>query len=221
VLTDDEQRVEAFLEKPKREDAPPDPRINAGAYVLERNVLDLIPAGQSSSFEHDVFPVLVGDGIYGFDADGYWLDLGTPERYREATRDLLENNLRSYLSEDLSAEGRSISTTADVGECEVEQNVALDHGCVVGAGAKIGRHSVLGRDVVVGAGASVLGSVLMHGVQIGEDARIDGAILGPEVSVGAEATIESDVVIGAGARIAPGANVASGSRIEAAEQVAA
>ena len=221
VLTDDEQRVEAFLEKPKREDAPPDPRINAGAYVLEHDVLDLIPPGQNTSFENDVFPKLVGNGIYGFDADGYWLDLGTPERYREATRDLLENNLQSYLSEDLASHGRSVSESVEVSGCEVEQNVALDHGCLVGAGATIGRHSVLGRDVVIGAGAKVLGSVLMNGVQVGEDASIDDAILGPDVSVGAEAIVERDVVIGAGARIAPGARVASGSRIDAAEQVAA
>lgn len=221
VLTDEQQRVEAFLEKPKREDAPADPRINAGAYVLEHDVLEMIPPGENRSFENDVFPHMVGNGIYGFDADGYWLDLGTPERYREATRDLLENNLRSYLSDDLQGSGRSISDSAEVAECEVEKNVALDHGCVVGAGVTIGRHSVLGRDVVVAAGARILGSVLMNGVQIGEDAEVNEAILGPDVAVGAEAVIEPDVVIGAGARIAPGARVPGGSRIDAAEQVTA
>ena len=64
--------------------------INAGAYVLERSVLDLIPAGRKVSIETEVFPRLVGDGLHGIRLDGYWVDIGTPERYLQASWDILE-----------------------------------------------------------------------------------------------------------------------------------
>ena len=76
----------------------PTNRINAGAYVIERDVVETsIPAGRAVSFEREVFPALVGDGLYGFDADGYWIDIGTPERYLEATWDLLAGRVASTL----------------------------------------------------------------------------------------------------------------------------
>ena len=92
VLRDSGDRVTDFIEKPKR--APPGGAfVNAGAYVLEHNVLDLMPAGVPVSFEREVFPALIGDGLHGFPAKGYWLDIGTPERYLEATRYLLDRSL--------------------------------------------------------------------------------------------------------------------------------
>ncbi|MDQ4129429.1 MAG: nucleotidyltransferase family protein, partial [Actinomycetota bacterium] len=88
VPTDADGRVEAFIEKPQ---GPlPTHRINAGAYVIEREVVESrIAPGRAVSFEREVFPRLVGKGLYGFAADGYWLDIGTRERYLQATYDLL------------------------------------------------------------------------------------------------------------------------------------
>src|SRR4029077_4739088 len=85
-----------------REKSPgpaPTNRINAGAYVLEHSVVDLIPAGRAVSFEGEVFPRMVGNGLYGWAADGYWIDIGTPERYLEATWDLLAGRVESTLPE--------------------------------------------------------------------------------------------------------------------------
>ena len=88
VPTDDDGAVLEFIEK--GDDEPPTNRINAGAYVIERDLVETsIPAGRPVSFEREVFPALVGHGLYGFDAAGYWIDIGTPERYLEATWDLL------------------------------------------------------------------------------------------------------------------------------------
>src|SRR4051794_30701968 len=87
VPTARDNSVQAFLEK----SAGPAPtnRINAGAYVLDRGVVDLIAGGRAVSIEREVFPQLVGRGLYGYMADAYWIDVGTPERYRAATVDLL------------------------------------------------------------------------------------------------------------------------------------
>src|SRR3954451_7966081 len=88
VPTNEDGSVIEFREK--QPGPAPTNRINAGAYVLEREVVERIPAGRSVSFEKEVFPSLVEDGLlYGFHQDGYWIDIGTPERYLESTYDLL------------------------------------------------------------------------------------------------------------------------------------
>lgn len=221
VLTDDERRVLEFREKPAPEDVPPNPRINAGAYVLERDVMDLIEPGKAVSFEREVFPKLIGDGIYAYDADGYWLDLGTPERYVEATRDLLDNKVSSWLSDSLSAEGRSVALTASTELGIIREPVAIDERVTVEAGATVGAYSVVGPDVKIAANAAIAGSVLMRGCEVGEGADVAQALIGPNVTIGAGARIESDVVIGAGANIEPGAMIGAGSRIEADAAVTA
>src|SRR4051812_44441081 len=95
VPTGDDGAVEAFLEK--QPGPAPTNRINAGAYVLERSVVDMVPPGRAVSIEREVFPELVGNGLYGFASDGYWIDIGTPDRYLEATFDLLAGRVASEL----------------------------------------------------------------------------------------------------------------------------
>ena len=69
--------------------------INAGMYALERSVLELIPPGEEVSIERDVFPRLVGEGLHGLRLDGYWMDIGTPERYLQASWDILEQRVET------------------------------------------------------------------------------------------------------------------------------
>ena len=76
--------VSEFLEKPSPDQIDTN-LINAGAYVLERDVLDLMPPGAARLDRARGLPALVGDGLYGYARDGYWLDIGTPERYLQAT----------------------------------------------------------------------------------------------------------------------------------------
>src|SRR5262249_36343671 len=85
-----------FIEKPSGDQKLPTNLISAGAYVLERSVLDLIPADTNVSIEREVWPRLVGDGLYGFaHRSSYWLDIGTPERYLRGTFDILQGNVRT------------------------------------------------------------------------------------------------------------------------------
>jgi mannose-1-phosphate guanylyltransferase len=87
VTTGPGGEVTEFREKPADGQLGPG-NINAGAYVLERSVLDLVPEGRAVSIEREVFPELVGNGLYGIPLDGYWLDVGTHERYEQAERDV-------------------------------------------------------------------------------------------------------------------------------------
>jgi mannose-1-phosphate guanylyltransferase len=197
VPTAPDGRVEAFLEKMEN---PPTNRINAGAYVLERSVVERIPPGRSM-FETDVFPRMVGEGLYGFDATGsYWIDIGTPERYLEATYDLLAERVESSLPP------------------RDETGSLIADGCITG-GARIGPMSVLGRKCVVGARSVVERSVLHDDVRVGEAATVSGAVLAEGVRVADRAQVEEYAILGAGVCVAPGARVGRGARVDPGETV--
>ena len=199
VPTGEDGAVEAFIEKGGGE-APTD-RINAGSYVIEREVVESsIPAGRAVSFERQVFPALVGNGLYGFDAPGYWIDIGTPERYLEATWDLLAGRVRS-----------SLPARDETGSLVYEN-------CLV-SGAHVGPQSVLGRHCSVGTDARVERSVLHDRVTVGADAAIVESVLAEQVRVGEHARIGPGAMVGAGAVIAPGAVLPEGARVEPGEKV--
>jgi mannose-1-phosphate guanylyltransferase len=210
VLTDAGGRVTQFIEK--AEGTPPTNRINAGAYVIEREVVETIPAGRAVSFERELFPALVGEGLYGFAAEGYWIDIGTPERYLEATWDLLAGRVGSKLPP-RDETGSLVYEGCLLSGAQVGPQSVLGRHCSVGIDARVER-SVLHDRVMVGADAAVVESVLAEGVRVGERARIEpGAIAGAGVVIGEEA------VIGSGARLDPGIEVDAGARVEAVEPV--
>jgi mannose-1-phosphate guanylyltransferase len=192
VPTDDEGRVLEFREK-----APgpaPTNRINAGAYVLERSVVDLIPAGRAVSFEREIFPQMVGNGLYGYAAEAYWIDIGTPERYLEATWDLLAGRVESTLPP------------------RDETGSLVYDGCLT-SGAHIGPQSVLGPHCSVGADSAIERSVLHDRVVVGADAVVRDSVIGGGARVGDGVRMQ-DAVIGAGAVIAAGTTLQAGARIE-------
>ncbi|MBV9214254.1 MAG: NDP-sugar synthase [Actinobacteria bacterium] len=193
VPTAADGRVEAFLEKSPG--PAPTNRINAGAYVLEREVVVRIPPERAVSFEREVFPSMIGEGLYGYMAAGYWIDIGTPERYLEATYDLLADRVRSTLPP-------RDETGSLVGE-----------GCIT-SGARIGPMSVLGRHCSVGDESVVERSVLLDDVRVGSECVVTGAVLAEGVRVEDGARVDEMAIVGAGATVASGSRVAAGTRIE-------
>ena len=201
VPTAEDGAVEAFIEK--GDDDPPTNRINAGAYVIERDVVESsIPAGRAVSFEREVFPSLVGGGLYGFEAVGYWIDIGTPERYLEATWDLLAGRVKSTLPP-RDETGSLVYENCLLSGAHVGPQSVLGRHCSVGTDARVER-SVLHERVMVGADAAVIEAVLAERVRVGERARV-----GPNVMIGAGAVIEPDAILPAGSRVDPGATVSS------------
>jgi mannose-1-phosphate guanylyltransferase len=171
VRCDEEGRVLEFLEK-TGEAAPGE--INAGAYVLERSVLDLVPAGKAVSIEREVFPRLVGDGLHGLLLEGYWMDIGTPERYLQASWDILEGRVKTQVQP--TSPGQLIAAEATIAG-EVGPRAVISSGCRVEAGAAV-EDSVLLDGCVVGADARVQGSILAPGAKVEPGARLVNAVVG-------------------------------------------
>ena len=178
VSLDAEGGVLEFLEK-TGEAAPGE--INAGAYVLERSVLDLIAPDREVSIEREVFPRLAGAGLQGLRLDGYWMDIGTPERYLQASWDILEGRVRTRVRP--TAPGLLVATGADVA-----------------TGATVGPRAVVSGGCRVAAGATVRESVLLHGCTVEAGVRVSGSVLAPGVTVEAGAELV-DAVVGEDERV--------------------
>jgi mannose-1-phosphate guanylyltransferase len=176
VPTGPDGRVVAFIEKPRRAEAPTD-RINAGTYVLEPEVLDRIAADVPVNVERVTFPAMVADGsLYAFDGDAYWIDAGTPATYLQANLDLLD--------------GR-----------RGEPEEAIDGSAVVDGSAI---RSWVGPRCRIAAGARVEGSVLLAGATVAAGAVVEASIVGPGATVGEAARVTGGAVIGDGVALRPG-----------------
>jgi mannose-1-phosphate guanylyltransferase len=200
VQHDEEGAVLEFLEKP---DPPRPGAINAGTYVLEPEVLERIPAGRMVSIEREVFPQMIGNGLYALPLEGYWMDLGTPERYLQASWDILERRVRTSVGDGLDEGGRHVADDVEVdGDALIEGPALVEGGARIEAGAAVGPRAVIGPDCEIGVDAIVTSSVLHEGCRIGEGATVGGAIVAAGVEVAAGANLEPGSVIGAGKRVA-------------------
>lgn len=198
VPTDPDGRVLAFVEKPTREEAPTD-LVNAGFYVLEPSVLDRIPEGARVNIEREVFPVMVAARtLFGLADDGYWLDVGTPERLLQANLDIVDGR-RPSVEVDEGA-GVDVDAGATVGSSVLGDHVSVE------ADATVTR-SALGRGVWVGAGAVVDAAVVLDGAAVGPGATVRRSILGVGAKVGSGATVDEVSVIGDGAKVEVGARL--------------
>jgi mannose-1-phosphate guanylyltransferase len=180
VECDAEGSVLAFREK-TGEAVPGE--INAGTYVLERSVLDLIPPGQEVSIEREVFPRLVGDGLGALPLEGYWMDIGTPERYLQASWDILEGRVKTRVEP--TAPGMLVGTGTEIASgARIGPRAVLAPGCRVGEGAELSG-SVLLEGCTVGAGARISDSILAAGVDVAPGATLAGAVIGEDGHVSA------------------------------------
>ena len=203
--------VKAFVEKPSSDQIDTN-LISAGAYVLEREILDLVPADRNVSIEREVWPQLIGNGLYGFPSESYWLDIGTPERYLTGTFDILEGNVRTAVQERLGESFLSVDAGAEV-HGRVIPPAVLERGVRVAEGAHVGSLVVLAQDVSVGAGTSIERSVVMNGAQIGEGCVLRDCILAAGTRIGARTQITGGAVLGEGVTVGADNVITRGARI--------
>jgi NDP-sugar pyrophosphorylase family protein len=207
VPTDADGRVLAFVEKPRRDQAPTN-LINAGTYVLEPDVLERIPVGSRRSIEREVFPAMVAEGVvYALASDAYWLDTGTPSAYLKANADLLDGTRPGPPAPGARRLGDGLwSLGAPIVEGEVAPPSLIGDRATVAPGATVAS-SVLGAGSTVLTGAHVEGSVLLPGATVEKGAVVVGSILG-RGSVVAEGcrlspvtVVGDDVVVPAGSQL--------------------
>ncbi len=180
VPTFDDGEVKAFVEKPPPGQAPTD-WINAGTYVLEPSVLERIPAGINVSIERETFPRMLDQRgrLYAWAGDGYWIDIGTPEKYLAAHLDVL---------------GGALGPVPVAGAQEVDPGIWLEPGAVVDPSTRLVPPVLVGRDAAVGPGAWVAGSTIGAGATVGYGARVTGSVLHAGAAVGRAAEVTDSVL---------------------------
>jgi mannose-1-phosphate guanylyltransferase/phosphomannomutase len=197
VITNKNSRVRQFLEKPSWGEVFSD-TINAGIYIIEPEVLELIPFEKSFDFSLDLFPRLLKEKkpIYGFIAEGFWEDIGKHEDYRKTQHEVVNEKIR------LSISGKKSQSGFWIGEnLQVASSASLEGRGIVGDGSFIADEAVLvdtiiGRNCRVGRGAVLKECVLWDGVEIGSLAKLERAIIGKGVKIGARTTLGEGVVVG-------------------------
>jgi mannose-1-phosphate guanylyltransferase len=203
VFTDPDGKVSEFREKPEPGADPGTDEINAGIYLLDRSVFDLIEPGKPVSIEREVFPLLAEEGsLYGVRLEGYWMDIGTPDRFLQATEDILSGKVRTAITDELGSDGIHIASDADVSEtATVVAPALIGSGASVASGATVGPGTVLESGCQVGDGASVAGSALFAGCEIGDGATVSRSILSAGVQVEPGAAIPEGTVAAEGERL--------------------
>ncbi len=203
--------VTEFVEKPAP-DQIDTPNISAGVYVLERSVLELLPEGEPASIERDVFPRLVGEGLYGCVSRGYWLDIGTPERYLQGTFDILEGSVGTEVAERMGTGYLCIEQGVE-SEGRIVPSALVESGCRIAEGARIGGRAVLEHGVSVGEHTTIEGSVVMRGAEIGANCTLRGCIVAGGVRIGDHCVVDGMSVLGEGVTIGAGNVVSNGARV--------
>ena len=197
VETDAKRNIRRFLEKPGEDEITCN-TINAGIYVLEPDTFDRIPKETAWSIERSFFPSLIdrGETFVAYVYDGYWIDIGTPAKYLQVHRDIMDGRYQAppfagAPGRPWIAEGARVEDGAELhGPCFV------DEGAVLKAGSRILPYSVIGRQTHVEEAAVIDGAIIWANGWIGREATIRGSILGRNCHVGRNAILETPVVLG-------------------------
>lgn len=215
VLTRDHNRVTAFIEKPKPHEATTN-LINAGTYILEKDVLARIPPNEYYMFEHGLFPSLLQDGapVFGYPSPAYWIDIGTPEKYLRVHRDVLGGAVS------LEVQGAQAGDRIWIGRgCAISPSTRIVGPVVIGDGVTIGDETEIVGPVVVGDGARVgreshvEDAVIWRSVTIGNAVELNSCVVAEGSEVGDEVCIVGGSVVGDRCVIGTGNKLAHGARI--------
>ncbi len=221
IETNAEGRVTRFLEKPNWSQVTTN-MINAGIYVLEPGVLNLVPPQTNFSFERELFPLLLdrGEPIYAYPSSAYWIDIGTPERYFQLHRDLLNGkgsaSQHGFTSgeEVLIGEQSHIHPTA-----QIKGPILIGNNCTIGGRVKLKGPVIIGHGSTIMEDSMIEESIIWRNVQIGQHACLKNSIVADNCCLNADSIIEDsilgdNVTVVSGCKLEPGSKIWPGTRVE-------
>jgi NDP-sugar pyrophosphorylase family protein len=198
VETDSDGNVRRFLEKPRPDEITTN-LINAGIYVLDPATFEHIPDGVPWSIERKYFPLLVdrNETFVAYVYDGYWIDIGTPEKYIQVHRDIMDGRYVTAPFGDLRPPRASIALDVRVGDgAAIEGPCFVDAGVVLETGARVGPYSVIGGRTHVGENATIENAIVWPDCRIDSEAVVRNAILGRQCHLGRSVSLNGGAVLG-------------------------
>jgi mannose-1-phosphate guanylyltransferase len=174
----DDGNIVGFVEKPKQEDAPSN-LINAGAYLLEPEILDYIETGRLVSMEKEIFPQIIRDTnrFYGFRFSGYWMDIGRISSYINVHKFLMKRkNLQNFIGKNCKIKGESIQSclgeNVEIGKNTDLKSTIVYNNSIIEDNVTI-TNSVIGENCVVGTGSKIMNSVIGDKENIQPNSMLD------------------------------------------------
>jgi mannose-1-phosphate guanylyltransferase/phosphomannomutase len=215
VITDKEDRIRRFLEKPSEGEVFSD-TVNTGTYILEPEVLNYLPANEESDFSQDLFPLLLknNEPMYGYVASGYWCDVGHLDAYREAQYDALERRVKlDFAYQEISpgmwvGENTYIEPTA-----QIQVPVIIGSHCKIGARTRIEAGTVIGDNVNIGSDTDLNRPIILNGVMVGEESHLNGCVIGRGTRIDRRAQILEGAVLGPLSTVGEEALINTGVRV--------
>ncbi len=194
IKIDEDSKILCFVEKPQPDELAELKinTINAGIYVLEPTILDIIAEDANKSFEYDVFPDILKRELpfFGYEMkDKYWRDIGTPASYLTAHHDFLSGKL-SFFEIEKGSVSDDVATRAEIDKLSV-----IGEDCQVKSGAKV-VNSVIGTGVHIEEKAVIENSVIWSHTRISTAAEIRNAVIGRSCHIGRNAIIGEGTVLG-------------------------
>jgi mannose-1-phosphate guanylyltransferase/phosphomannomutase len=196
VITNEQGKITRFLEKPSWGEVFSD-TINTGIYIVEPEILQLIPFHEDYDFSKNLFPLMLEQdmGLYGYIAEGYWRDVGNLNEYQEAHLDALDNLVKVHIDGQKRGscyvdEGCDIQTLPE----NLQGTVVFGKNCKIGHNVKISS-SVLGDNCEVEDHAVIKDSILWSGITVGKFAELSACVIGNGCVIGERARISDNVFV--------------------------
>jgi mannose-1-phosphate guanylyltransferase/phosphomannomutase len=227
VVTDDDGRIERFLEKPSWGQVFSD-TINTGIYVLEPEVLRHIPTDGPYDFSKELFPLLLemGRPLYGYAFDEYWQDIGNLDQFRQANFDALDERVRLDIPGIKLRGNVWIGDGAEIDDLDqIDGPAFIGNYCRIGTDATVGAYSVLSNSVTLRERARTARAVIDAATHVGRSAVVEGAIVGRSCDIGVHALVQEgaaigdEVALGAESVVAPGVRIYPYKEIETGAQI--
>ncbi len=205
VIVNEEGKIEKFLEKPSWGEVFSD-TINTGIYVIEPEILNYIPVKENFDFAKDLFPLLMKEGIdlMGYNAHGYWRDVGNPDSYREVHDDILNERLHFKIP------GRKVEMTDGTlwltGDSRIDKSIEIVGNVVIGDNVAIGKgtrlvNTVIGDNVTIGEWSHIRNSVLWHDIKIGKKFVLDNGVICNDNVIDDNVTAKAGLILAEGCTV--------------------
>ncbi len=200
VGMNDDGRIMKFLEKPKP-DQVFSTLVNAGTYVCEPAIFEQIPHYGYCDFSNDVFPRLLRNGtpVYGFEFKGFWMDIGTVDKYLAANRQLLNRAMTFEVESKVGKGARlvpplSIGAGCKIGSSTIGPNVCIADKVDIGNDCKI-QDSVIYKNTRIGNQSLISHTIVCEKCTIGSNAVVEEAVLGDKVNISSKVKVDRGVRI--------------------------
>lgn len=211
VKTDNKGKIIQFLEKPSWEEISQEKNINAGIYIIEPHIIKKIPDNKIYSLERELFPRLISERFYGYKVlDNksskkiYWIDIGTPDKYRQANHNILEGKFKVDIKYKELKKRICTEDTKNISKKSIlRPNIIIGNNCIIEDNAEIEEFTIIGNNCKIAKNVYIERSILWDNIVVEESVKLVDCIIADNCKIGKFSKISKKTVLGDSTVISP------------------